>query len=78
MSPLQGLLRSRKFLIAVLDVVLSVTAFFVGKYAAPDIAEDINFMIAALQPVALILISAIAYEDAAAMRAGIHPNQRGR
>jgi len=70
MSPVSGLLRSRKFLVLVLDTVISMVVFFVGRYAAPEMAEDIGFLIAALQPVAVMLIGAIAYEDAAAKRAG--------
>jgi len=70
MNPIQGLLRSRKFLLLCLDTVISLVLFFVSKYAAPELAEDIKFVIAAYQPVFVSLIVAISVEDAAAKRAG--------
>ncbi len=60
--PIHALLKSRKFLLLLLDTVVSLTLFFVGKYAL-DIFEDVKFVIAALQPVFVTLIGAIAYED---------------
>lgn len=74
MNPLQGLLRSRKFLVAVLDSAVSAVLYFTGKYAAPVAFEDIKVIVVMIQPLALSLIGAIAYEDAAAKRAGTHPN----
>jgi len=72
MSPFQGLLRSRKFWLAMGDLAASLILYFVGKYAAPAIAEDVNYLIAAIQPVFLILIGAIAYEDGQQKRAAIY------
>ena len=69
-SPWAGLLRSRKFMILVLDVVMSLALYFVGKYAAASLFEDVKIAIAVLQPVFVALIGAIAYEDAAAKRGG--------
>ncbi len=66
----RALLRSRKFLVAILDVVASLILFFVGKYALPSIAEDVNIVIVLLQPMALSLIGAIAYEDGQEKRSG--------
>jgi len=66
----EALLRSRKFLVAVLDVIFSLTLFFVGKYALPTIFEDVQIVIGAMQPVALFLIGAIAYEDGQEKRSG--------
>ena len=68
-NPIQGLLRSRKFLLLCLDTIISLTLFFVVKYTAPAMAEDIGFAIAALQPVFVAIILAIAIEDAALKRA---------
>lgn len=65
-NPFTSLLYSRKFLIMVLDVLISLVLFFVTKYAEPSLVEDIKFVIAALQPVVLVLIASIAHEDAAA------------
>ena len=70
MSPIAALFRSRKFLIFISDVFFSTLLYFVGKYAVPGVAEDINFLVAVLQPGVLILIAAIAYEDVQAKRAG--------
>ena len=70
MNPVAGLLRSRKFLLLCLDTVLSMALFFVGKYATPELAEDVKFVIAAYQPVFVAIIVAISVEDAAAKRAG--------
>jgi hypothetical protein len=60
-----SLLKSRKFWIAILDVVISTTTFFVTKYVSPDFAENILWLIAAWQPVLIMLIAGIAIEDAA-------------
>jgi len=70
MNPVSGLLRSRKFLLLVLDTIISLVLFFVGKYASPNLAEDIKFIIAAYQPVFVAIIVAISVEDAAAKRSG--------
>lgn len=64
------LLHSSKFWLLVLDTVITVALFFIGKYATPELAEDINFLIASLQPIFIALIAAIAGEDMAAKRAG--------
>jgi len=57
------LLQSRKFLMLVLDVLMSGTLFFVGKYAGPSVFEDIQFLVMLLQPVFVSIIVSIAYED---------------
>lgn len=67
-NPFAMLIRSRKFLIMVLDVIISVTLYFVGHYASAQAAEDVKFLIVAIQPVAVVMIGAIAYEDAALSR----------
>jgi hypothetical protein len=69
------LFKSRKFLTALVDVVLSLALYFVSKYAAPGVAEDVKFLIGAIQPVFLLVIGMIAVEDAAAYKAGVHPRQ---
>ncbi len=68
MSPVQALLKSRKFLVLALDTVISLVLYFVTKYATPSAVEDIKTAIVALQPVAMVLIGAIAYEDGQAMK----------
>jgi hypothetical protein len=64
-NPISRLLHSSKFLLLCLDVVLSLTLYFVGKYAPASVFEDIKVLIAALQPVFVSLIVAISIEDAA-------------
>lgn len=63
-NPILLLLRSRKFLILLLDTVISCVLFFVAKYATGSV-EDVKILIAVLQPVVVALIIAIAVEDAA-------------
>ena len=70
MNPFVGLLRSRKFLLLVLDVVVSFGVYFVTKYAAPGLGDDMLFVLAGIQPVFVVIIGAIAYEDGQAKRAG--------
>jgi len=57
-EPFLKLLYSRKFLVLVLDTVISVVLHYWG-------GPDVEFLIAALQPVAIMLIYAIAKEDSA-------------
>ena len=64
---MQRLLKSAKFMTLALDTVVSLATFFIGKYAGAS-TEDLLFLIAAIQPVAMTMIGAIAYEDAAAKR----------
>lgn len=59
-SPLAKLLHSRKFLVLVLDTVISTLLYY--QLAEPD-------LIAIIQPVFLAMIGGIAYEDGQAMRA---------
>lgn len=65
-----SIFKSRKFWTAMVDLLVSLTLYFVGKYAAPSIAEDVKFLILAFQPVFGLVIAGIAYEDAAAKKAG--------
>ena len=65
---MQRLLKSAKFMTLSLDTIVSLATFFIGKYAGAS-TEDLLFLIATIQPVAMTMIGAIAYEDAAAKRA---------
>jgi len=67
------LLHSSKFWTAMTDVVISLTLYFVGKYV-PGAADDINFVIGAIQPIFALVIAGIFVEDYAAKRAGNDPN----
>lgn len=64
MNPFTALFQSRKFLVLMLDTGVSLVLFFVGKYALNSL-EDVKFLIGIIQPVALMMIYAIAKEDAA-------------
>ena len=66
-NPISGLLHSRKFCLLILDTLVSLALYFVGKYAGASVFEDVKFVIAALQPVFVAVIIMIAYEDKAAM-----------
>lgn len=68
--PFKRLLGSRKFLIMVMDTVISFALFFGAKYFTANM-DDIKFIIIAVQPVALMLIGAIAYEDGQANAGGM-------
>ena len=67
-NPFTALLHSRKFWLTILDVVVSLTTYFVSKYFNPDVAKDVLMVIASLQPVFVTIIAAIAYEDANTQR----------
>jgi len=62
---MNGLLVSRKFWITVVDLVVSTATYFIGKYVNPASGADILWLIAAWQPVVLVLINSIAKEDVA-------------
>ena len=68
-NPVAGLLRSRKFLLLCLDVLLSSLLYFAGKHLVPEVVDDIKFLVASYQPVFLMVIGAIAYEDKANVEA---------
>jgi len=78
MNPFVRLFKDSKFWLLVLDTIISLTLYFTAKYLAPELADDVKFLIAALQPVFVAIILAILGEDAAMLRAGIHPSQTGR
>lgn len=63
MNPIRSLFRSRKFLLLLLDTVVSAILFFGGRYLTPGAIEEMNFLIGILQPVFVALIVAIAWED---------------
>jgi hypothetical protein len=73
-SPFKRLLKSRKFLLLLLDVIISTLLFGVGQIA-PQAQETVEFAVLTYQPVFIMLIGAIAYEDGQAKRAGTHPSQ---
>ena len=68
---MSNMFRSRKFLTLLLDTAVSLVVFFVTKYAAPTLADDILVVLGALQPVVLSVIVMWGVEDAAEKRAGV-------
>ncbi|WP_455219843.1 hypothetical protein [Kaarinaea lacus] len=68
--------KSRKFLIAVVDMIAGILALVVGRFMQPDDAQFVLQLWGYAQPVILVWIGAIAYEDGQAMKAGIHPQQK--
>lgn len=66
-SPLKALLRSRKFLLLVLDTVGSLILLLtpLAFPMSPAQVDILKTVVLSLQPVFLMLIGAIAYEDAA-------------
>lgn len=69
-NPFSSLLHSRKFWLLILDVIVSLSLYFVGKYAQMAY-EDVKLIILTLQPVFLMIIYAIATEDVATTKAGM-------
>ena len=57
------LLHSAKFWTMAVDLVVSFAGYFITKYAAPDAAKDVLFVIGGVQPVVITVIAAWAYED---------------
>jgi len=55
--------KSRKFWLLILDTVVSIATFFVGRYVVQAEADVILFLIGALQPVFLMLIGAYTYQN---------------
>ena len=75
MLPFKALFNSRKFWVLVIDTIVSVATYFVGKYLGAE-GKDILFLIAALQPIFLMVVNSITREDVAQLAAGTHPTQQ--
>jgi hypothetical protein len=45
------------------NVVVSVVTYFVTKYAAPELAKDVLFLIGAMQPVVIAVIVSITVQN---------------
>ena len=72
------LLKSRKFLVLLLDAVFGLAALFVVFFIAENIETQALILsaFAIIQPVFLGVINGITTEDSAAFAAGSHPNQQ--
>jgi len=62
---LSQLFHSRKFLIMLVDVVISSITYFIGQYVSPEVGKNIIWLIGSWQPVIYAVIQGIAHEDAA-------------
>ena len=62
--------KSRKFWYLIVDVAVSISTYFVGRYLSPETTKDVLFLVGALQPVVITLIASVAYEDGQEKRAG--------
>jgi hypothetical protein len=71
---MKSLFASRKFWLMILDVIVSTATYFITKYVAPEIGNDIIWLIGSWQPVVIALITGIAVEDAAAIASGDNRN----
>lgn len=60
--------KSRKFLIMMTDVVISLIVTICGWYLAPEVLDRIITIVGILQAPIVFVIGAIAYEDAALKR----------
>jgi hypothetical protein len=60
---LRGLIESRRFWIAILDLVLSTVLYFVGKYAGASVLEDTKMVIITMQPLFLAIIAAYTIDN---------------
>ena len=67
-----SIFKSRKFWLAISDVLISGATYFLSRYASPEVAKDILFVIGLLQPVVISVIIGIAIEDAGEKSAGIY------
>jgi hypothetical protein len=54
--------KSRRFWVSILDIVITLSLYFVAKYV-PGAIDDVKFVMLALQPLALALIIAYTIED---------------
>ena len=61
--------KSRKLWISIVDVVVSLAVYFIGKYSNPESAKDILFLIATVQPVILAVIVSITVQNVAGINA---------
>ena len=69
------LFQSRKFLLLVVDAVLGLAGLLIAFFIKDEALSVLLIgVFATLQPVFVGAILSIAIEDAAALKAGVHPN----
>lgn len=62
-NPFAMLFRSRKFLLTLADAVVSVLMLLATRYLSPNDLDFTKQIILILQPVVVVLIGSIAWED---------------
>lgn len=71
----KSLLHSRKAAIVVIDGIVTLILYFVGKYSSPNTLEDLKIIIAVMQPIFVMWIGSIAYEDGKKLQGGGTPGK---
>lgn len=75
---MNGLFKSRKFLLALGDAVFSTLVIVLTLVLSPKDVDVAVKIIAIWQGVAVAVIVGITVEDAAKLKAGVHPLQIGK
>jgi len=70
MKPINGLLRSRKFWLLIIDTVVSLVVLVAGWLLSPENIDKVVAVVGIIQPVFVAVVVGIFTEDAAAKRAG--------
>lgn len=65
-----SIFQSRKFWLMVADVTVSLATYFIGKYMNPAAAQDLLFLIGAVQPVVISVIVSITVQNIEGIKAG--------
>ena len=68
-NPFTGLIHSRKFLLAMLDALVSSVALVLACFLSPDKVASVLALIGIWQPVLIAVIVGIAVEDSANVKA---------
>ena len=59
---------NKEFMVMLVDAVVSIALFFVGKYGGENLFLDIKFLIAILQPLVLAWLASNAFVKVQAMQ----------
>lgn len=70
LNTFKALFKSRKVVVGIIDGVITLTLYFVGKYTNESVLSDMKMIILVMQPMAIAIVTAIAYEDGQLKRAG--------
>jgi len=62
-----------KFWTAVVDTVVSLALYFVGKYGPAGLLDDMKFAIVALQPIFALVIAGVFQSQQASIARGVLP-----